>query len=166
MRRVLFGCFTALMIPIVLPAQTMPATVVRRGAGAGGSGIDEPISAILEFASLLDLADSQRTQLIDLRRRLRAANAGHLRSLDSLRQALSINTEPGPRGLSEEDRRQLSRYDELGRPFMDSLRVNNEAARASAVLMLDTAQVRKLDSLSAAGRSGRAGRRGGGPPPR
>ncbi len=160
MRRIIVALLTVASVPALLPAQVMPATVVRRGSGPGSAGSEaEPVSAILEFASLLDLADSQRVALMDLRRRVRAANAPHLRALDSLRQVLSINTEPRPRGPSEEERRQLARYEELGRPFNDSIRVNNEGARATARRLLDSAQVVRLDSVTSSGR----GRRG--PPP-
>lgn len=164
MRRIILVVLTAAVLPLALPAQVMPATVVRRGAGGGTGGATEaePISAILELATLLDLEDSQRTALMEIRRRLRAANAPYLRSLDSLRQALSIR-EPGPRGMSEEDRRQLARLDSLARPFNDSLRVNNEAGRAAARRLLDSVQVARMDSALAAGRE-RAGRRGAPPP--
>lgn len=165
MRRNLVALLITTAVPAALPAQVMPTSVVRRGGGPGGAFEAEPISVILEFASLLDLADSQRTALMEMRRRVRAANAPHLRSLDSLRQVLSVNTEPGPRGLSEEDRRQLARFEELGRPFNDSIRVNNDAARTAARLLLDSVQVVRLDSATSTGRGGREGRRGP-PPPR
>lgn len=161
MRRFAFLLAT-LLLPAALPAQVMPTTVVRRGAGAGAAD-GEPVSFILEHAQDLELADSQRTALMNLRRRLRASNAPFQRQLDSLREMLSISMEPRRGGPTEEDRKKLARFEELARPFTDSMRVNNEAATGQARQLLDSLQLTRLDSISSRGRAG-AGRRGQRPP--
>lgn len=167
MRRTTF-VFSALLLaaPAVLPGQVMPTNVVRRGAGANGLAMSdgEPISFILEHAQVLDLADSQRTRLIDLRRRLRVTNAPLMRQLDSLRNVLSLDMEPKPRGLTDEDRKKLARFEQLSQPFSDSIRVNNEAATLQARLMLDSVQVVRFDSIAVRERGAIGGRRPPGPP--
>jgi len=158
----LLSALCLLALPAALPAQVMPSTVVRRG-GAGGLAMSdgEPISFMLEHAQVLDLVDSQRTNLMSIRRRLRAANAPHMKQLDSLREMLGISLEPRPRGLTDEDRQKLQRLEELSRPITDSIKVNNEAANLQARAVLDSAQVVRLDSLVVRER----GTIGGRPPP-
>jgi len=153
----------ALSLPAALPAQIMPATVVRRG-GAGGLAMSdgEPISFVLEHAQVLDLTDEQRSGLMALRRRLRSANELFMRQLDSLRDVMSISLEPRPRGLSEEDRKKLQRFELLSQPITDSIKVNNDAANLQARGLLDSVQVVRLDSLVVRERGTIGGRR---PPP-
>lgn len=154
------GCLGA---PALLSAQTMPAQVVRRG-GADGLALSdgEPISFILEHAGVLDLVDSQRTGLMSLRRKLRAANEPFMRQLDSLRESMGLSLEPRPRGLNDDDRRKLQRFEQLSQPISDSIRVNNDAARLQARALLDSVQVTRLDSLVVRERGTIGGRR---PPP-
>lgn len=150
-------------VPALLPAQVMPAQVVRRGAANGMALTDgEPISFILEHAGTLDLVDSQRVGLMAIRRKLRIANEPFMKQLDSLREEMSISLDPRPRGLSEEDRKKLQRFEEVSRPITDSIRVNNDAARVQARSLLDSAQVVRLDSLVVRERGPAGGRR---PPP-
>jgi hypothetical protein len=67
--------FILLALPVVLPAQVMPATVIRRGGADGLAMSDgEPISFVLEHSSELDLSDGQRMGLINIRRRVRSNN--------------------------------------------------------------------------------------------
>ena len=144
-------------------AQVMPTTVVRRG-GADGLALSdgEPISFILEHAQVLDLVDSQRVNLMSIRRRLRAANDPYMRQIDSLREELGISLEPRPRGLNEEDRKKLQRLEQLSQVITDSIRINNDAARLQARGLLDSVQVVRLDSLTVRERGTIGGRR---PPP-
>jgi hypothetical protein len=163
MRSFAFLFAIALSLPLAVPAQTMPARVIRNGAPNGMMLSDgEPISFILEHAGVLDLVDSQRTSLMTIRRKLRAANDPFLRQLDSLREALGISLEPRPRGLSEEDRKKLQQLEQVSQPVTDSIRVNNDAARLQARGLLDSAQVVRLDSLIVRERGTIGGRR---PPP-
>ena len=155
----------ALCLPSILPAQTMPTTVVRRG-GANGLALSdgEPISFVLEHAQVLDLVDSQRISLMSIRRRLRAVNEPFMRQIDSLREQLGISLERRPRGLTEEDRKKLQRLEQLSRPIADSIKVNNDAANLQARAQLDSAQVMRLDSIIVEERGTIGGRRP--PPPR
>lgn len=157
--------FTAslLTLPVSLPAQVMPAQVVRRGAANGMALSDgEPISFILEHAQVLDLVDSQRVGLMSLRRKLRAANDPFMKQLDSLREYLGLSLEPRPRGLNDDDRRKLQKFEQMSQPITDSIRINNDAARVQARALLDSAQVVRLDSLVVRERGTIGGRR---PPP-
>ena len=165
MRRPTLLIFPVLLCaPVILPAQftSMPASVVRRGANGPAMSDGEPISFILEHAQVLDLVDSQRTNLMALRRRLRATNEPLMRQLDSLREVLSISTEPRARGLSDDDRKKLQRFEQLSQPIADSIRINNDAANLQARVLLDSVQVVRLDSLVMRERGTGSGRR---PPP-
>jgi hypothetical protein len=154
-----------LAAPAALLAQGVPAEVRRGGGGAGGLTISdgEPISFLLENSSILDLSETQRLSLMGIRRRLRASNAAHMKQLDSLRELVGLTLEPRARGLSEEDRRKLQRFEALSQPIVDSVRLNNDAAKIQARELLDSVQVVRLDSLAQRERGGVAGRRG--PPP-
>lgn len=139
-----------LMLPATVPAQVMPASVVGRGVGFGGLAVNvgEPISFVLEYAQELDLTGEQRTQLIEVRRRLRIANAPFMKQIDSLREFVGLSLEPKSRGMTIEDRNRLQRFEQLSQPVADSIRVNNEAARMRARSFLDSVQVARLDSIS------------------
>ena len=149
-----------LILPAALPAQVMPAQVVRRGAANGMALSDgEPISFILEHAQVLDLVDSQRVGLMSIRRKLRAANDPFMKQLDSLREYLGLSLEPRPRGLNDDDRKKLQKFEQMSQPITDSIRINNDAARVQARALLDTAQVARLDSLVVRERGTIGGRR-------
>ena len=154
-----------LPVPFVLSAQVMPAEV-RRPVGPLAISDGEPISFVFENAEILDLREDQRTTLMNIRRRLRAVNGAHMKQLDSLREMLGISTEPRSRGLSEEDRKKLQRFEALSAPITDSIKINNDAAKMQAREVLDSAQVAKLDSIALRGRAGVTGRRGSPPPTR
>ena len=152
-----------LSLPALLPAQVMPATVVRRGGANGLAMSDgEPISFVLEHATLLDLTEEQRTGLITIRRKLRTANQPFMQQLDSLREVMGISLEPQPRGLSDEDRKKLQRFQQISQPISDSMKVNNDAANLQARALLDSVQVVRLDSVIVRERGTIGGRR---PPP-
>jgi len=141
----------------------MPATVVRRGGANGLAMSDgEPISFVLEHAQVLDLTDEQRSGLMSLRRKLRMTNEPFMKQLDSLREVMSISMEPQPRGLSDEDRKRLQRFQQISQPITDSIKVNNDAATLQARGLLDSVQVVRLDSLVVRERGSIGGRR---PPP-
>lgn len=149
-----------LTLTTALPAQVMPTQVVRRGAANGMALSDgEPISFILEHAQVLDLVDSQRVGLMSIRRKLRAANDPFMKQLDSLREYLGLSLEPRPRGLNDDDRRKLQKFEQMSQPITDSIRINNDAARVQARALLDTAQVARLDSLVVRERGTIGGRR-------
>ena len=152
-----------LTLPAALPAQVMPATVVRRGTTGGLAMSDgEPVSFVLEHAQLLDLTDEQRTGLMTIRRKLRTANEPFMKQLDSLREVMSISLEPQPRGLNDEDRKRLQRFQQISQPITDSIKVNNDAANLQARGLLDSVQVVRLDSIIVRERGSIGGRR---PPP-
>lgn len=147
-------------LPAVLPAQVMPTSVIRR-SGANGLAMSdgEPISFVLEHSSELDLNDGQRSSLIDLRRRLRSSNSSYMRQLDSLRESVGLSLDPRPRGLDEDDRNKIQRFDLLAKPIADSIKVNNDAANLQLRALLDSAQIVKLDSLVVRERGTISGRR-------
>jgi len=155
-----------LALPASLSAQSMPGEV-RRGGGMGGIELSdgEPISFLLEWSHILELRSDQRESLMGIRRRLRVANAQHMKQLDSLADYLGLSLEP--RRLTEEDRQKLQRFEALSQPITDSIRINNDAAKIQARELLDSVQLVRLDSLAKrAGIGGPAGgRRGRGPPP-
>jgi hypothetical protein len=163
MRLAILLTASILGVPAALPAQVMPTQVVRRGAANGLALSDgEPISFILEHAQVLDLVDSQRVSLMSIRRKLRAANDPFMKQLDSLRDYMGLSLEPRPRGLSDDDRKKLQRFEQLSQPISDSIRINNDAARVQARALLDSTQVVRLDSLVVRERGTIGGRR---PPP-
>ncbi len=151
----------ALMAPLMLPAQIMPARVIRRGGGVAMSD-GEPISFFLEHSREIELTDAQRDTMMAIRRRLRVQNQPWTRQLDSLRDALGIDLE-SPGRISDKERERFERFQKLSAPIADSMRVNNDAARAEAWAMLADNQRRKVDSLVKEDREGR-GRDRRGPP--
>jgi hypothetical protein len=145
--------------PAALAAQYIPARTVTRGFEFALSN-GEPISFFLEHAGELQLTDEQRESLISIRRRLRRVNGPYYRQLDSLRNEVGLDLEPKPR-LTDRDRQALARFQTLSRPVADSMRVNNDAARAEAWALLEEAQRVRADSIVKAdgGRDGRGGGR-------
>jgi hypothetical protein len=85
-----------------------------------------------------------------------------MRQLDSLREYLGLSLEPRPRGLNDDDRKKLQKFEQMSQPITDSIRINNDAARVQARALLDTLQVVRLDSLVVSERGTIGGRR---PPP-
>jgi hypothetical protein len=108
--------------------------------------VGEPVSLFLELARELHLREPQRKQLIEIRRRLRGQNQPYMERLDSLR--LLTGVELGPRRrISREDEDALARFNTAARPTLDSIRVNNDIARAEAHAALDTDQRSRMDSI-------------------
>lgn len=127
----------------------LPVEVVRRGTvGAVTISEGEPVSFILEYASQLKLTEEQRSALMQLRRRLRAANAPFLRQLDSLRDLTGVPVEPTR--LTGRDLEAIERFQRLAQPIVDSLRARNEVARSEARTLLLPEQLARLDSIATA----------------
>lgn len=152
-----------LVVAPALEAQVMPTRVIRRGEGAGYELSDgEPISYFIEYSRLLELSEEQKMALMEIRRRLRAQTAPFMRQIDSLREQLGVSLDPGRR-TRDDDARARERLAQLSQPFVDSVRVRNDAARLQARGLLDERQRLRLDSLMTSGRAdslGRQGRRG------
>lgn len=165
MRRLLLLFIAALLSATpALEAQTMPTRVVRRGGGAGYELSDgEPISYLIEHSRLLELSEEQKTALMELRRMLRASTAPFMKQIDSVREQLGFSLE-GRRRPADEEAKARDRLTQLTQPFVDSVKVRNDAARLQARGILDERQRIKLDSLvlsergAPEGRGGRSGR--------
>jgi hypothetical protein len=107
----------------------------------------EPISFFLEISRELELSDAQRARLMDMRRRLRVQNAPFMKQLDSLRGLAGVELgETG--GLTASDREALERFRVWSRPVIDSIRVNNDLARAEVRGLLDATQRALADSIA------------------
>lgn len=157
--RLIFPLLAALIVlPVSLPAQSMAPPRLARSEGGLEMSDGEPISFVLEHAQSLDLSESQRMGLMNIRRRLRATNYPFMRQLDSLRESTGIILGARPGGLNEEDRRKLQRFEQLSRPIADSIKVNNDAASIQGRSLLDSAQVVRLDSIILQDRALRSGR--------
>jgi hypothetical protein len=149
--------------PVVLSAQVMPARVVRHSGGLAISD-GEPISFFIEHSREIELTAAQKDTMMAIRRRLRAQNADYTRQLDSLRDAMGIDLEPRTR-LSDRDRERLERFQKLSAPIADSMRVNNDAAKAEAWALLLPSQRTKVDSIVKQDREGQGRDRRGPPRP-
>lgn len=107
----------------------------------------EPVSFFLEISREIGLRDRQRRDLIELRRRLREQNKPFVARLDSLRRLAGF--ELGDRAnVSRRDAEALERFTEWARPVTDSIRMNNDVARAEARTLLDADQRRRADSIA------------------
>ena len=144
-----------LAVALLIFAVALPASAQRGAPYEGRRGgplmIDmsdgEPISFYLEISRELGLTDPQKTRLMDMRRRLRQQNAPYMEKLDSLRALAGL--ELGERGgLSAEDREALQRFRAWSRPVIDSIRINNDVARAEVRAMLDQSQRAVADSIT------------------
>ena len=163
-------------LPFVALVLLPVAVAAQRGGGAaapfeGPRGFytfdlsdGEPISFFLEVSRELGLRDAQKDRLMDIRRRLRSQNAPYMDKLDSLRELAGIDL--GDRGgISQRDADALRRFNQWARPVVDSIRQNNDVARAEARALLDIDQRTRLDSIAAADqRRGRRPARGRRPP--
>ncbi|MBK8248405.1 MAG: hypothetical protein IPK85_13510 [Gemmatimonadetes bacterium] len=124
----------------------------------------EPVSAFIEAGRALDLTDAQRQRLMEIRRLLRLQNKPFMTRLDSLRELAGIDLGDRER-LRRRDEEALQRFNTWARPFVDSIRVNNDVARSEARALLTVDQRRRFDSIAVAAREARprSQRR---PPPR
>jgi hypothetical protein len=154
--------------PLTLLAQVMPSRVIS-GQREGGSltfGLSdgEPISTFIEHTRALGLSDEQVATLMDIRRRLRRANAPFMQQMDSLRDVVGLPRETGGR-MMQPDVEALQRFQRLSQPMVDSIRSNNQAAQAEARDVLVERQRVMLDSLVVAERDSSRGRGRRGRPP-
>lgn len=107
----------------------------------------EPISFFLELSRELGLSDLQKGRLMDIRRDLRIQNEPHMQQLDSLRALAGLDL--GDRnGINRRDAKALARFNAWAQPVIDSIRLNNDAARARARDLLDADQRARLDSIA------------------
>lgn len=136
-------------IPGSLAAQYRAPTATRmapRGAYSFELSDGEPISWFLEYSDRLKLTSDQRTSLIAIRRRLRGENDRFMTRLDSV--ATSVGLTLGERlRMTPDERLALERFNKVTQPTRDSIRANNEIARAEALTLLTSAQQARLDSL-------------------
>lgn len=123
----------------------------------------EPISWFLEFSQPLKLTSDQKMTLIGIRRRLRSENERHMERMDSVAKSVGLHIGERTR-MDEDDRRALERFNELTQPTRDSIKVNNDLARAEALTLLTAAQNKLLDSVMVDLRRGRREERGRRPP--
>jgi hypothetical protein len=150
--------------PAALYSQMTVTPQVGRVAGPYSFDLSdgEPISWFLEFSEQLKLTPDQKTTLIAIRRRLRNENEHYMERLDSVAVSVGLNLGERSARMSEDDRQALERFNKLTQPTRDSIRANNEIARAEALTLLTKPQSARLDSVMSALR-GRRGvtRRGG-----
>jgi hypothetical protein len=146
----------------------MPSRVIsgqREGGGLTfGLSDGEPISTFIEHTRALGLSDEQVATLMDIRRRLRRANAPFVQQMDSLRDAVGLPRETIGR-MMPPDVDALQRFQRLSQPMVDSIRINNQAAQAEARDVLVERQRVLLDSLVVAERDSSRGRGRRGRPP-
>ncbi|HJU74529.1 MAG TPA: hypothetical protein VJ717_12345 [Gemmatimonadaceae bacterium] len=124
----------------------------------------EPISWFLEFSEQLKLTMDQKTTLIAIRRRLRGENERFMERLDSVAAVVGLTLGERTR-MTPDERMAVERFNKLTQPTRDSIKVNNDLARAEALTLLTNLQQARLDSLVSVlrrERGGRTVRRGGG----
>lgn len=162
--RVVFG--TALLCCLASPGEAQrgpaPAFDGPRGRLTVDLSDGEPISAFIESSRALGLSEAQKGRLMDIRRNLRTLNKPFMARLDSLRALAGV--ELGDIGrIRRREAEALTRFNLWARPVVDSIRLNNDLARAEARALLSVEQRRRFDSLVVAGRDvrGRPARRPG-----
>ncbi len=96
---------------------------------------------------MLDLTEDQKSGLIEIRRKLRIANAPFMQQLDSIREAAGVNLESRGR-MDARDAEALQRFREWSAGVTDSIRVNNDGARREIRALLDATQLARADSLN------------------
>lgn len=114
----------------------------------------EPISAFIEVSRLLELSESQRKRLMEIRRLLRIQNHPLMARLDSLRQLAGVDLGDRQR-IDRRDTDAIERFRAWSRPSVDSIRLNNDVARAEARSLLSGDQRRRMDSVVVAERDPR-----------
>jgi hypothetical protein len=112
----------------------------------------EPISAFIEAARPLALSAPQLRRLMDIRRVLRGQNKPYMERLDSLRALAGLDLGARER-IGRKDEEALQRFNTWARPSIDSIRMNNEVARAEARSLLLPEQRARMDSLLQASRA-------------
>lgn len=171
MRRLVLLVTTILVVPFAASAQRgsgSPPFDGPRGAFSFELSDGEPVSFYLEWARVLELSETQKTGLIEIRRKLRHQNAPFMQQLDSLREAAGVNMATRGR-LDTRDAEALKRFQEWSAPVTDSIRMNNDGARREIRVLLADAQMARADSLNREMRASRgrrpAGRPGAGSQP-
>src|SRR5688572_33343485 len=119
-----------------------PAAAIAQGAGANTTPLGyvstpysfelsdgEPISWFLEFSQPLKLTPDQKTTLISIRRRLRNDNERFMQRLDSVARAVGLSLGERVR-MSSDERAAVERFNKATQPTRDSIKVNNDLARA------------------------------------
>ncbi|MGQ0538125.1 MAG: hypothetical protein ACT4R6_04195, partial [Gemmatimonadaceae bacterium] len=143
----------------VLGALSVAAPAQRSGMAASPLGFvtgpytfdlsdGEPISWFLEHSQALKLTSDQKTALMTIRRRLRDENERFMERLDSTAQIVGL-TLGERRRMTGAEREALERFNTITQPTRDSMRVNNDIARAEALALLNKQQQTRLDSLVA-----------------
>jgi hypothetical protein len=151
------------LVPVATNAQVSVSPQVGRVAGPYSFDLSdgEPISWFLEFSEHLKLTPDQKTSLISIRRRLRNENEPYMERLDSVAESVGLNLGERTARMSDDDRQALERFNKLTQPTRDSIRANNEIARAEALSLLNKAQTARLDSVMASLRDRRGATRRG-----
>ncbi|MEW5917849.1 MAG: hypothetical protein AB1762_15715 [Gemmatimonadota bacterium] len=139
------------LLPAVVHSQVSATPQVGRVAGPYSFDLSdgEPISWFLEFSEHLKLTPDQKTSLISIRRRLRHENEAYMERLDSVAESVGLVLGERTARMSDDDRQALERFNKLTQPTRDSIRANNEIARAEALSLLNKAQTARLDSVMA-----------------
>ena len=84
--------------------------------------------------------------------------------LDSVAKEVGLTLGEHGGRLTADERLALQRFNKITQPTRDSIKANNDIARAEALTLLNTAQTARLDSIMVLMRRGRGQeRRGGGP---
>jgi hypothetical protein len=136
-------------LPASLYGQVSVMPQVGRVAGPYSFDLSdgEPISWFLEFSEQLKLTSDQKATLISIRRRLRGENDRFMERLDSVAESVGLTLGERTARMTSDDRLALERFNKITAPTRDSIRANNEIARAEALTLLNTAQTARLDSV-------------------
>ncbi len=138
---------SALAAQVGAGATTAPSGFIR-GQYTFDLSDGEPISWFLEYSQPLKLTPEQKTSLIAIRRRLRGENERYMTRLDSAAAAVGLTLGEVNR-MTGEERLALERFNKITQPTRDSIKVNNDVARAEALTLLTSVQQTRLDSLVA-----------------
>jgi hypothetical protein len=158
-----FVALAVFLVSVAAEAQVTAVPQVGRVAGAYSFDLSdgEPISWFLEFSEHLKLTSDQKSSLISIRRRLRQENDPYMERLDSVAEAVGLHLGERMARMSEDDQHALERFNKITQPTRDSIRANNEIARAEALSLLNKAQTARLDSVMASLRDRRGAMRRG-----
>ena len=152
MRLSIYFCLALAMSGVVPSALAGQSTVTTSPSGfvRGQYTFDlsdgEPISWFLEYSEQLKLKPEQKTSLIAIRRRLRGENERFMTRLDSAAEVSGLTLGEVSR-MTPDDRLALERFNKITAPTRDSIRANNDIARAEALTLLTSVQQTRLDSL-------------------
>jgi len=153
------GYKALLLVVLAVPGASAQYGGGGRGRRGGGSDSPETDKAyampprpapgvaglVLDHASELSLADSQRVVLESIRRTQDSANRPWLQRLDSLRPAGQPAN--GPNDLSQEQRDEITARRKAIAEVMDGMRENNALARQRTTAVLSPTQQEKAAKL-------------------